>query len=597
MKRFFFFLFVSSLIGISDFSKTQIEIFSSEKTLKKQESITIGIKMSHPEGWHSYHPDSDEFTQPLEIDWEIPSWIKASKIQRPVPEKFISHSQGKKMVTYGYSGTHYYFISLTPQKGNLSDRDISIKGNLSWQICNAEETACIPEEYSFALSYPLQDWDKNSWEEIKAFQSSQKFPPLSQPSFLPHLFFAFLGGIILNCMPCVFPIISLKILDFSSQAGESRKKLFLHGFSFSMGILLSMWVLASLLIFFNKIGTELGWGFQLQSPAFLAFIITLLFIISLNLFGLFEFGISLTNLSNQKTRSKGLKSSFFSGLLTTLIATPCSGPFLGSTIGFALQQTSFILLLIFTFFALGIAFPYLLLCSFPRWLKKLPAPGAWMNTLKQFLAFPMLASVIFFFYSYSSLVDNRDIFLILWGFLLLAFSLWIYGKYSLPSQKKKIRFFGIGCSLFFFFFSIFLIFQSTKEIKNPLFFQEETSSKWEEWTPEKLDFYQKEKRIIYVDFTADWCLTCQFNKKRVFSSSKSAKVWETLEKYNVVLLKADWTQKNPVITRFLKEKLNRGSVPVNIIYSPYKKTPLILPEILSAKIVIESIEKMANVKN
>ena len=692
----FILLFTFSIFAFSqkslDFPQSKSELFLEQKALVSEKPLLIGIKISHSQGWYSYYPNSGAESQSLSISWNKPSWLKASQIEWAEPKKVSSTIENKKERNiYGYPDENYFFITLTPKKQILNNQKIKITAHLSWQICNKEGTACIPEERSISFVLPHKNKIKKenffkekvlphrlpkinietkitskkvilSWENPDSYQKlkSAYFYPSdswndfnyqqkwkqkekktslsikrnqkeisslngilvlmnkknqkqaysiilkdlpsktkSNKSFLTYLFFAFLGGIILNCMPCVFPVISLKILDFSSQAGQSRKKLLSHGGFFSAGILSSMWALALILVFLNQIGNQLGWGFQLQSPLFLGFIIFLLFALSLNLFGLFEFGLFLTNLENSSNliEKKGGKSSFFSGLLTTLVATPCSGPFLGSVIGFALQQPALHLFIIFTFFGIGIAFPYLILCAFPQWLTKLPPPGKWMLTLKQFLGFPMLASALFFLRAYYSLVGSKGLFLILWGLLLFALVLWIYNRYCSYSNKKSTYFIGLILSIILSLGTLFLLAKSIKQ--SPQNFTQKTSSqdKWQKWTPQKLEALKKQKRIIWVDFTADWCITCQYNKKRLFSSPEAKSVENIIKKYNIALLRADWTRKNQSITKFLREKLQRSSVPVNVIYSPYSENPLILPEILSPKIVIKGIEKMANEKN
>lgn len=318
--------------------------------------------------------------------------------------------------------------------------------------------------------------------------------------------FAFLGGMILNLMPCVFPVLGLKIMGFVQQAGEDPKKIKIHGLVFGAGLLISLWVLAGVLIALITVGGKtLGWGFQLNNPVFLAAMIVLIFVLALNLTGVFEMGTSLTGVGGDLQSKKGYKGSFFSGILTTLIATPCTGPFLGTTMGYTLQQPPAIALLVFTFLGLGIASPYILLSFFPALIKKLPRPGAWMETFKQVMAFPLYATVVFFLSGFGSLTGTSGLTWMLTALLTISIALWIYGRWFHPMKSKRAR----GLAIVFTLLFLTLSFYTTKHAlaqkgatasavtKHDELFQ------WVEWKPGIVPELQEKGHMVFMDYTAD----------------------------------------------------------------------------------------------
>ena len=326
-------------------------------------------------------------------------------------------------------------------------------------------------------------------------------------TFWSVLPFAFLGGLILNLMPCVFPVLGIKIMGFVQQAGEDKSKVKNHGMAFTAGVVASMLVLAGVLIALNAAGQQQGWGFQLRSPGFLAGILILFFIFGLNLAGLFEIGTSLTGVGGELQQKKGYSGSFFSGLLTTLIATPCSGPFLGPVMGFTLDQPALSALTIFIVFALGIASPYLILSFFPDLIQKLPRPGAWMVTFKKFMAFPMFATVVFFMNAYFGMTGKDGAILLLGAFVAYAFGLWIYGHWCPIFKPRRTRLIGGAFALLFIVLGGWMTkhsvnaraVESTSDVVHVTHGME-----WKRWSPGRVNELRKQGMLVYVDFTADW---------------------------------------------------------------------------------------------
>ncbi len=387
---------------------------------------------------------------------------------------------------------------------------------------------------------------------------------------------ALLGGLILNLMPCVFPVLGIKVLGFVNQSGNDRTKVATHGLVFSLGVLLSFWALAGLLLALRAGGSHLGWGFQLQSPAFVFGMTAFLLVFALNLSGLFEVGLSATAVGGQLQMKSGYAGSFFTGVLATLVATPCSAPFLAPALGAALALSPVESFLVFTAIAVGLAAPALLLSLFPAAVKLLPKPGAWMETFKQLMAFPLYATVGWLLWVLAGQTKDNDyalLFIVL-GLVLVALAAWVYGRFGRGAGRFIAAALVIGGVWFGW----------PKETAAPVS-ATGYALKWEHWSPEAVAAARAAGRTIYVDFTARWCATCQTNKAAVFSSRD---VLAALEKKNVLLLKADWTSRDPAITEELA-KWNRSAVPFNLIYAPGQAEPTVLPELLTPGIVVDAL--------
>ncbi len=413
-------------------------------------------------------------------------------------------------------------------------------------------------------------------------------PPASSApapgSLLATLLLALAGGIILNLMPCVFPVLGIKILGFVNQSGNDKSKIVTHGLVFTAGVLLSFWALAGALLALRAGGAQLGWGFQLQSPAFVFGMATFLLIFALNLSGLFEVGLAATGVGGKLQMQQGYAGSFFTGALAVLVATPCSAPFLAPALGAALSLSAFESFLVFTAIAVGLALPYLLLSIFPQAIKLLPRPGAWMETFKQLMAFPLYATVGWLLWVLAGQTkdDDNALLFISFGFVLVAMAAWAYGRFAQAHGKPGKQLFGRV-----FAAALLAAGLSTgwpKEMAPP-HADGSYQVTWEKWSPEAIAAAQAAGRLVYVDFTARWCATCQTNKAAVFHSDD---VLATLAKNNVLLLKADWTNRDPKITAELA-RWNRSAVPFNLIYAPGKPEPVVLPELLTPGKVLEQL--------
>jgi thiol:disulfide interchange protein/DsbC/DsbD-like thiol-disulfide interchange protein len=422
---------------------------------------------------------------------------------------------------------------------------------------------------------------------LSAQSASSASAPAAPVSLLGTLALALVGGLILNLMPCVFPVLGIKILGFVNQAGQDRKKVILHGLVFALGVLLSFWTLATVLAVLRAGGDQLGWGFQLQSPLFVFGLAAVMLIFAMNMSGVFEFGLTATGVGSGLQMKSGFAGSFFTGVLATVVATPCSAPFLAPALGAALTLSTPASFAVFTAIAVGLAAPYLLLSIFPAAVKILPRPGAWMETFKQFMAFPLYATVAYLTWVLAGQTTENGSLMTLFGLVLIALGAWFYGRYNAPGTKPaKVRF-GTVTAALVLALGVWTGWPDDLVAKTAAAKAAGAPEVvWEKWSPAAVAQLRAEGRIVYVDFTARWCATCQTNKKLVFHS---AEVLRTFANKKIVTLRADWTNQDPAITAELA-KYQRSAVPFNVIWHPGKNDPVILPELLTPGIVLAAVK-------
>ena len=402
------------------------------------------------------------------------------------------------------------------------------------------------------------------------------------------LAFAFVGGAILNLMPCVLPVLSLKILGFVKQAGEEKGKIVRHGAAFTGGVVVSFWILAGLLLVLRAGGRSLGWGFQLQSIGFVTILSVFLFLFGLSMFGVFEIGVSLTTVGQNVQGRSSYLGSFISGVLATVVATPCTAPFMGSALGFALSQPAYWSILIFTFLGLGMATPYLVLTTSPALLRFVPKPGAWMETLKQLMGFFLMATVLWLLWVLSQQAGAQGVMLLLVSLLIVGLGAWIYGRWGTLYRSKVTR--RIAQALAILTLAGGLAFSLQNISPNaPTAGSGESSTGgivWKPFSPELVASLRKEQKPVFIDFTAAWCLSCQVNQRVALSSPEVA---EAFRRKGIVAVMADWTNQDPVIAKALAA-FGRESVPLYVLYPPGADSrPVILPELITPGIVTSAV--------
>jgi thiol:disulfide interchange protein len=392
---------------------------------------------------------------------------------------------------------------------------------------------------------------------------------------------AFLGGVILNLMPCVFPVLFIKGLSLVESSRHEPKRVRAHGLVYTLGILVSFWIVVALLLGLRAGGRQLGWGFQFQSPGFVAVMALLLFFLGLSLAGMFEIGLTVTNTGSSLAARSGYAGSFFTGVLAMVVATPCTAPFMGAAIGFALAQSAAAAFAVFTALALGLATPYLLLTFHPIWMRYLPRPGAWMEVLKQATAAPIFATVIWLVWLFASSAGVDALTALLAAFLLLAIAGWILGRW--PARRVA---------------SAFAVTVIVLAVATPLYAlwkfpaaETTTASKagWEPYSREAIERYRAQGRPVFVDFTARWCLSCQVNERAVLNRGD---VSRRLHESGIVLVRADWTKHDESIASALRE-LGRSGVPTYVFYPPGQPA-LVLPEVLTPGVVLSALDQLQN---
>ncbi len=396
----------------------------------------------------------------------------------------------------------------------------------------------------------------------------------SRLGFWGAAFGAFLGGLVLNLMPCVFPIISLKALSLANAAHGERREIRRAGWAYTAGVLISFAVFALILIGLKAAGGSVGWGFQLQSPWLVGLLALLLFAIGLNLLGVFELGGRLQNVGSETVNRGGPFSSFLTGVLAVIVATPCTAPFMAGAVGYALTSSGIISLTVFLSLGLGFALPFLLLAYAPGLLARLPKPGPWMDTFKQFLAFPMFAAAIWLAWVLGLQAGATGVAKLLMGALMLAFALWLFRK-----GGTILKVFGVLALL-----AAVMLPVSAKTSYDASGGDDSLTSNT--WSADAVKIAQAEGRPVFVDFTAAWCVTCKVNEGLVLKTRKSAALFARTD---TEFLVADWTNKDDVIAAEL-ERFGRAGVPLYLVYRVGASEPEILPQVLTYDILKDALE-------
>jgi thiol:disulfide interchange protein/DsbC/DsbD-like thiol-disulfide interchange protein len=400
-------------------------------------------------------------------------------------------------------------------------------------------------------------------------------------TLVPALLLAFVGGLILNLMPCVFPVLSLKVLSFAAPGHYHANVLRRQGIVYALGVVATFVGLAALLLALRAAGEQLGWGFQLQSPGMVTALAVLFFVLALNLSGVFEFGVWAPSSVSNFTARNPYADAALSGVLAVIIASPCTAPFMGAAMGYALAQGAALTVAVFVALGLGMALPFVLLAWFPGWRRALPRPGAWMLRLKQLLAFPLYATVAWLAWVLGAQVDNDAVVRLLFTLILVAFALWAWRAFRAHGARAWRVVAGVaGIASLAVAYPIFGG-ASERESAAPA---APAADAWQPYSPARVAALNGSGRPVFVDFTAAWCVTCQVNKRLVLND---AGIRSAFAQRGVELVRADWTRRDATISQALAS-LNRQGVPVYVLYRPGKE-PLVLPEILQKQTVLDAL--------
>ncbi len=554
-------ILLSALFTLTAFSLEKVA-FSLEKNTLNVESgkiFEISAKFSIPNGFHIYSTDT-KTGLPTKIDVTLPKGFSLEKIEFPQPKNFEFMS----MTSEGYSGETPIKIKVkAPNTAPQNAEKITI--NASWLACS---DICVPDEKTLDFFANVQKSSVND---------------TSTNALLWAIFGAILGGLILNVMPCVFPVIGLKIMSFSSSGGNSKISIILNGAFFSIGIIATFALLGVTLAIFKALGESAGWGFQLQNPMFTISMSGIFWLLALSFLGVWEIGgsISATSAGTRPKTSNQYISSLLSGVLAVLVASPCVAPFMGSAVGFALAGDASALesILVITSVGVGMAIPYIILASFPSLAKKLPKSGAWLDTLKKILSIPLFITVGWLLWVFTN--QNGSLTKAIIALALLSIAAFLWGKYANIFNKKNVRIATfLACVLLGASALMIVRVSAENQIKQVV---AENA-----WSNEKVEVLLKDGKNVFVDFTASWCLTCQYNKQILYSE----KIKELFKQNNIEILVADWTSQNETIGAELK-KYSRAGVPLYLLFSAKNKSNAqILPSILTQSIIIEAVDKI-----
>ena len=508
-----------------------LELISSVNSIHKENNLHLGLYFKLDPGWKIYWKYPGKAGYPPNIDWTKSKNIKDLEILWPKPEKFKILG----MESIGYSKEVILPIKLILENNN---EELLVNFDVDYLTC---KKICIPFNDNLILNIPIGDGEISKYEKIiNEYIDKSNYSNYSNffnpDSILFFLFIAFIGGVVLNFMPCVFPVLSLKIYNVLSQQQEniSDKTIKRNFLATILGIIFSFFILSLLIVFLKKIGHNLGWGFQFQSPIFLFFMILILILFSLNLVDVFSIDIPiifkkfLNRIINLNKKSSEFFQNFFLGSFITILSTPCSAPFIGTAIGFAFVSPNQIIFLIFFCISLGLSSPYIILATKPQILSFLPKPGLWMRKFKYFLSL-----------------------------LLILTAIWL-------SKVLLIQINAIN-----------------NDSKN---------NNWIDFDTIKISELVNENKIVFVDITADWCLTCFYNKKTVLDRKKIKNIFET---YNVKKIRGDLTKPNKEIDEYINS-FGRFGIPFNVIYSSSAPQGILLPEVLTVQNLLSTFESIKN---
>ncbi|MFE1602665.1 protein-disulfide reductase DsbD family protein [Methylobacterium sp. ID0610] len=495
----------------------------------------------------------------------------------PYSETLIEHAAAQD-VSIDAGGLHLALKLSNPAPSEPVSR-------LDGVLALTEETGSGPVRHAFALGEePAQTAPVQAAPARPIPAAAAPAPASDAPAGLwQAALLAFLGGILLNLMPCVFPVLSIKVLGLVRQAGESPARVRLHGLAYTAGVLAAFLGLAASLIGLRAGGAQIGWGFQLQSPLVVASLAYLLFGMGLSLSGVVHLGGRFVAIGDGLTRRAGVEGSFFTGVLATIVATPCTAPFMGAAVGFALTQGAALSLAVFAALGFGLALPVLLLTLWPAAVRRLPRPGAWMETLKGVLAFPLYATVAWLIWVLSQQLGSTGLFLALIGLVLVGFCAWVLERARLAGPRGR-RIAQAAAVLGVVALGMLVAaLDRDRAQAGPV----AVAGGPEPFTRARLDSLLAEGRPVFVNMTAAWCITCQVNER---TSLSGAAVRQAFRARDVAYLKGDWTNQNPEITRVL-EAHGRSGVPLYLLYRGPGSAE-VLPQILTESIILAALDSL-----
>ena len=547
-------------------------IFFSTTAIYSQGKVKISGKISKIE-------QSSDNNYSLIVNFEIPEGFHQTRSEdfffisfidneRFIIDKIIYPEGRTQDGLENYYGTVELRANFSISK-NIPGSPNTAKVKAAWQICNENGVCFFPEEEIIEIPLEIPDSTSESGSSILVL--------------LQFLFFAFLGGLLLNVMPCVLPVLSMRALNLVRQSQNDRKSILIGSLLYGAGVLVSLLILAFIVIILKMTGQLVGWGFQFQNPLFVMSLITIIFIFALSLFDVFLINVPGMTKMAAASNKKGWLGSFFNGIFAVLLATPCTAPFLGTALGFAFSQPPLFILSSFTAIGLGFALPFILIGIWPGLIQSLPKPGPWMDTFKEIMGFLLFGTVLYLFSSLRFQISSNSQFKFLIFLTLAAFISWLYGKLSKPGSKFPSAVWALVISFLLLGVSSYFLIDTKQNLPDT---EESIIRKgWEEFNPDRLEQYRNEGKAVFIDFGAKWCSVCKINEGRVLLTEHGDSFFE---KRSIIRMKGDYTNKDPLIDKWIK-KFGKAGVPVYVYYPPDGSDYILLPELLSFNILEDYI--------
>ena len=579
----------------------EMQMQYSVGALKDSGKLTVWVTI--PEKWHvNANEVTDEFLKPSSIEVKAEG-IEFGEVVWPTPIKEYNEALELEILTFRGE-----FKIEIPVKSVADKYDsLGTEATFHYQACDnsiclapASKTISLSANAAGAKSSNVNSSAKknDSENEVGGNASENLASVASENSaasagIIALLFFAFLGGIILNLMPCVLPVLSLKLFSLIKQAGESRGRLLALGGATTAGILASFWALAAVVAAVKAGGGSAGWGMQFQSAGFIAFMVVILTAFAMSFFGVFEVWLpwGATTKMDAAGHKSGFAGAFFTGALLVLLSTPCSAPFLGTAMGFAFAQTTPVLFLFFTAAGIGLALPYMLVSAFPKILKVFPKPGPWMVKLQKVMGVLLLATVAWLLWIVNEQAGTAGVGMFSIIVVASVSCSVLIGKFAPPGVAFGREVAGFGLSIVvlvsIWFAAIAPEYERAASEKFNARMQEQmTADGWYRYSPALIEEFAKANRTVFIDATADWCLTCKTNEAAVLNRDEFRRAMDSL---NVALVKADWTRETPEVNALLKS-MHKSGVPAYAIYPAGDASKqIVLPELLTTAAIVENI--------
>ena len=578
------------------------------------QSFRLGVELKLQPGWHVYYKVPGDIGRGTTVELLAPQDLTAAESRWVKPYRF----EDSGMVTYGYVDGTVVVIPVTVPASYKPGEKLQIKVLVTWLACN---NSCIPGEAELTLELPVvavaavnvtrPDMDAASFNGAldtavlpPDHQSDSGTPSgnilnkdfvapseLTFTTFISALFAAFIGGILLNLMPCVLPVLSLKVFGFVKQAGDDRSRIWKMGLAYSAGTISTFLLLALIIIGVQMAGVSIGWGFQFQHPLFVIAMISLITVMSLSLFGVFYVQVGGGSAVDRLAQKEGYVGAFGKGVSATILSTPCTAPFLGSALGFAFSQPWFVVIAIFITIGAGLSAPYMLLCWKPGWMKFLPKPGDWMERFKEAMGFLMLGSAAWLLFVLSRQTGAAAVSATVTFLLILSACAWMIGRFADLNATRSRRLAVWFVSLVLTGLSFWYIVMPTLDARDQA--THRTASQvngvqWEPFSPEALQKHLDDGKIVMIDFTADWCLTCKLNEQVITGQT----VTDRMKANNAVVLVVDWTNRDAEVLKLIR-RFGRSGVPLCVVFGPKDPgNPIVLPELLTPQMVLDALDKM-----